>query len=1463
MEVQSKKILKRFLVSMLGTVLALKTVSAAEITAIDFNGDLIGKVIPDGKVVSYENELIGNVTADSLIVNFEGSLIGGVVPQGIAIGVDNKLLGKVNNDGTVRSSSGKIIGKALPSGLVVDDYYKVIGGVLSPGLVYSDEGKTIGRLTGDGAYMNLEGEVAGFMTPDGYAYRRMGGEVSLEGKLISSKMIISPKGEFIGSMVPGGKITNFEGEEIGFIHANGIAYNEKSEVIGRAVKSGYAFGINGEYIGFVTYNGEVTNKGKVVGYLQLDGQIADKEGKIIGYSLDLAATLNDENGEYVGRLMPEGKIALSREIIGSIGARGTGVDKDNKVMGYINITGPIFDYKGTIKGISSRSGKAISLEGAPIGFVNFDTVYESNGRMLGKTLNYNQVYDLNNKPLGIAGIQGKIIDGEETKQTSPYGYVYNGDGTTGGRLLQNSFVFGQNGLNAAVISADGMLSQNGTKIEAHMTQSGVAVRTNGNILGGIISPKAALTFVGNSLGLLGGGNRILDTKNKILAKILPDNSVVSTDSESSTNFSPSVGQALKSNIALDLSGALLGYMNENGIIKDLSRAVIGRGTSDKTVVDNNGATIGGLVDNRTVVNDNCQTVGYVDTSGEVKNFRNVKLGRMLLNNQAVNDSGTYIGHNLTEGIVVGNNKVLGTITAEGKALDSENKLLGCVNKRGFLISQNQEVLGSRLEYGTVMNFNNKIIGRIILDGSIVNDKQQLIGRILPNGNAINDSNVGIGRAFRYRYAFSNSNKFLGRVAPDGNVMSSEGKSIGKTDVKGFVRDEKDTPIGYALYDLYVYDNNNNTKAVIGFDGSLKALDGTRIGKISKGFFVNGEGVVQARGNRDYFILDDSNNVLGELQMNGDFVSMQGEVLGHLGKDGNIFDSENKLIATANSLQYYSIEDGREKIYDANGNVIGYKEGNTVVDENNNIIGTIDENGLVYGTDGSILGGSGTNWYERIKPQKSQKDLPEVGEYKKKMKDDDIEYKKETLNSINIALSPDGTYLGDILEDGTVVDENGNIIGRVNSDGYVIDNNGDYIGTQTPKNMYVPKIPISPEAYISGDRRINIGPGGGTGPGERYDPQRAAALAAAQNLRRENIQVGHVASKVNPSSVDGYQKNWDEEGVTKAVSSWRVDLSEMIFSDKPIPAVIARSIDTNNPTPVTAIVERNVYAEEGRNVIIPAGSRIMGTINSMTGSTESTTTSARVQITWERLVRPDGVLFKFQGITGDAMGRGGALGYLDQQLFKKYTLPVMTTALTSYSAYLMAPKSNSSSETETPRQQAANDARDNFLEQMDQVFNEILQDKSNIQPLTYVPAGTRIIVYPNIDLWMRTPERSDEDSELNRRNILIDDKEVEAQAAKEDVSNRPTTGVSGSNNQALYQNNGEEAESKKFIDDSEMETSNKRSNINGSVPPPPSSTGLVPAVPMSNTSGPKPGINQDSGGTSNQTPETDDSVVKLI
>ena len=1455
-----KKIVQIIMVIILSQIGLISSARAIEITAINFNGDLIGKVIADGKVVSYENEVIGNVTADSLIVNSSGELIGGVVPQGIAIGTDNRLLGKVNNDGTVRLASGKIIGKALPSGLVVDEQYKVIGGILFSGLVYDDDGKVVGRLTGDGQYMDLQGQRAGFVSADGYAYRQQGGETKLEGRLISSKMIISETGKFIGSIVPGGKITDFEGKMIGYIHANGLAYAEDGSIIGRIVKSGYAFDDKGNYLGYVSYNGEVINKDKIVGYQQIDGRIGDKDGNIIGYSVDMSATINDADGKYVGRLMPEGKIALARDIIGQLGVRGQAKDKDGKFIGQVSIAGPLMDYQGKVIGQALKNGQVISLEGAPLGFMNFDKGYNNAGRLIGQVLTYHQAYDLNNKPLGVAGISGKINIGETQAQVSPQGYVYNSDGSIGGRLLADSGIYGINGVRAGLINANGAIMSNGALFDGQMTQGGIALRSNGTLFGGTVSANQALTFVGNSLGQIGNNNEVLDDKGAIIAKILPDYSVVSTNDMTSTNLMPKVGQGLQEDIALDFSGNLLGYVTTQGRVRDLSLSVIGQSNSEGQVVDNNGVLVGGLVKYSGIVDDKCQSLGSIDTTGAVKNARNVKIGRILLNNQAVDESGTYLGHSNTSGIVMGNDRLLGTITATGNVLDSENKSLGCIDRQGRLYAQNGALIGQKLTYHSVMSYNNKIIGRDILDGTVVNDKNQIIGRVLPNDRITSD-NKTIGILLKYKYAFDKDNKYIGRVSPEGKVINSEDKEIGLVTSQGYVNNEQGQTIGFALYDMYVYDNDNKVKGIITTGGEVKSIDGAQVGEIKQGFWVNSKGEVIARGQRDYYVTDENNNVLGELKLNGDFVSQNGEVIGRLGEDGNIFDKDNNKIATANSLQYYNPNLDKERVYDANGNVIGYKDkDNQIVDENGNIIGYVDSDGMVVDENGAVIGGTSRNWYTKEKRPQTSKDLPEIGEYKKKMDDKDISYKKETLNSINIALSPDGKYLGDILEDGTVVDENGKVIGKVTNDGYVVDNNGDFIGTKSPKNMYIPQVPISPEAYVSGNRRINLGPGGGSGPGERYDPQRAAALAAAQNVRRSNIQVGHVGSSIKPENFDGYQKNWDNEGIAKAVSSWRVDMSEMIFADKPIPAVIARSIDSNNPTPVTAYVERNVYAEEGRKVIIPAGSRMIGTINSLTGATETTSTSARVQITWERLIRPDGMLFVFQGITGDAMGRGGALGYLDQQLFKKYTLPVMTTALTSYAAYLMAPKDNNNNEVETPRQQAANDARENFLEQMNEVFSQILEDKSNIQPLTYVPAGTRIIVYPNVDLWLRNADTEDDTNDLNRRDLLIDDKELERESAKnQNINNSPYNSNTQSSD-VLYQS-GQDT-TPRLLNDTVPNNNAGGNNINGAVPPPPpSSIGTTPSTPITTTTSPKPGV--EGGSDSESAPETDDSVVKLI
>ncbi len=1537
--------------------------AAIEITAIDFNGDLIGKVIPDGKVVSLDNQLIGNVTADSLIVNFDGELIGGVIPQGIAIGNDNKLLGKVSNDGSVRLASGKIVGKVLPNGLVVDDYFNVLGAVLFPGLIYSDDGKTVGRLTGDGLYTNLQGQQIGFVSPDGYAYRKVGNDYLLDGRLISSKMVISLDGAFIGSVSPGGNVTDFEAQTIGFVKANGYVYNENNQIIGQIVRSGFAFDNNGKYIGFVTYNGEVVNKDDLVGRIRADGRIADAKGEIIGFAVDLAATATDLEGRYLGRIMPGGSLAQAREVVGQVGPRGTVINKDGKIIGRLVNAGPVFNFRGALRAHALKSGAVISLEGTPLGNVRANLAYDNNGLVFGATLNNELVIAPGGKSLGMSGINASVMDGSERKFVSPFGFLFSSDGVLSGSTMTLAPVYNLTGAVIAYMMPNGSMYNKGVVALGRLTEAGINIDERNRILGRNIAADYAFSAAGELLGILSETNMVLDKGLKPKAKILPDNSVVKAGKNTEVNFNPQVGTASDQHLVLGVTGSLFGYADIDGAVRNPAGRVAGKVVDGGLVIDNSGLPVGETSGYKAVVDGDCALLGVVTPQGDIRNYRETFIGRMLWNGQAVSETGAVIGYQVIPGSVIDfNGNIQGTISPSGQVMAYGGELLGCIDKRGKLRNADGEIIGGQTEFYPVMNVNGVFIGRTVLDGTVVNEANEFIGYMQPNDNVNSKTGVPVGQLFKYRFAFDNDNNFLGRVGSDARVFNAKNEEVGKVEFGGAVlKDGKN--IGYALYDMYVYDNDANVIGYITRDGNVLTVNGRKLGRIDKGFLINGENKVAGRGNRDFYIRNQNNVVLGELELNGSLVDPANHVIGSLKDNGRILDSNGNVLAIAKPLQYYSLlkelteaeaarlaaekaeaerlaaeqaaaagnyvigDDGYLRdangniigrilpdgtVVDLNGNVIGHinengefvgldgkvkgktsKDGyvvgddgylrdangniigrvlpdGTVVDLNGNVIGHINENGEFVGLDGKVMGkvnGGGADWYSKPVQIGAIPEIGVVGE----------EEMKKYRKSLGIALTPDGEYLGDIMDDGSVVDKKGNVVGKKMPDGLIIDDDGTLIGIEEVKKpdssgMFVPAGTFGPGgAYGTGmGAGGNLGPGGGFGPGERYDPQRAAALAAAQNQRRQAMSVGKISSGIRPESFDGYQKNWDEQGIAKAVSSWRVNLSEMIFADKPIPAVIARSIDSNNPTPVTAFVERNVYAEEGRNVVIPAGSRLMGTLGGLTAGTETTSSSAKVQITWERLIRPDGSLFVFQGITGDAQGRGGALGYLDQQLFKKYTLPIMTTALTSYTSYIMAPKDDddSSSDTESPRQQAANDARQNFLQDMNRIFEQILADKTNIKPLTYVPAGTRIIVYPNIDLWLRTPERDEAEvaKNLSKRDVLIDDNKLEQD--RTDTQNRRKMGMTDADRAAtagsvVYEAEGTDAEAvaaPRLMDDSKVKSRKPAATAGAPA--------LMPTTPAGGSTPPPPpsfssGSSSSSSSSSSSAAKTDNSVPQLF
>ena len=1376
-------------------------------------------------------------------------------------------------------------------------------------------------------------------------------------------MVISLDGAFIGSVSPGGNVTDFEAQTIGFVKANGYVYNENNQIIGQIVRSGFAFDNNGKYIGFVTYNGEVVNKDDLVGRMRADGRIADAKGEIIGFAVDLAATATDLEGRYLGRIMPGGSLAQAREVIGQVGPRGTVINKDGKIIGRLVNAGPVFNFRGALRAHALKSGAVISLEGTPLGNVRANLAYDNNGLVFGATLNNELVIAPGGKSLGMSGINASVMDGSERKFVSPFGFLFSSDGVLSGSTMTLAPVYNLTGAVIAYMMPNGSMYNKGVVALGRLTEAGINIDERNRILGRNIAADYAFSAAGELLGILSETNMVLDKGLKPKAKILPDNSVVKAGKNTEVNFNPQVGTASDQHLVLGVTGSLFGYADIDGAVRNPAGRVAGKVVDGGLVIDNSGLPVGETSGYKAVVDGDCALLGVVTPQGDIRNYRETFIGRMLWNGQAVSETGAVIGYQVIPGSVIDfNGNIQGTISPSGQVMAYGGELLGCIDKRGKLRNADGEIIGGQTEFYPVMNVNGVFIGRTVLDGTVVNEANEFIGYMQPNDNVNSKTGVPVGQLFKYRFAFDNDNNFLGRVGSDARVFNAKNEEVGKVEFGGAVlKDGKN--IGYALYDMYVYDNDANVIGYITRDGNVLTVNGRKLGRIDKGFLINGENKVAGRGNRDFYIRNQNNVVLGELELNGSLVDSANHVIGSLKDNGRILDSNGNVLAIAKPLQYYSLlkelteaeaarlaaekaeaerlaaeqaaaagnyvigDDGYLRdangniigrilpdgtVVDLNGNVIGHinengefvgldgkvkgktsKDGyvvgddgylrdangniigrvlpdGTVVDLNGNVIGHINENGEFVGLDGKVMGkvnGGGADWYSKPVQIGAIPEIGVVGE----------EEMKKYRKSLGIALTPDGEYLGDIMDDGSVVDKKGNVVGKKMPDGLIIDDDGTLIGIEEVKKpdssgMFVPAGTFGPGgAYGTGmGAGGNLGPGGGFGPGERYDPQRAAALAAAQNQRRQAMSVGKISSGIRPESFDGYQKNWDEQGIAKAVSSWRVNLSEMIFADKPIPAVIARSIDSNNPTPVTAFVERNVYAEEGRNVVIPAGSRLMGTLGGLTAGTETTSSSAKVQITWERLIRPDGSLFVFQGITGDAQGRGGALGYLDQQLFKKYTLPIMTTALTSYTSYIMAPKDDddNSSDTESPRQQAANDARQNFLQDMNRIFEQILADKTNIKPLTYVPAGTRIIVYPNIDLWLRTPERDEAEvaKNLSKRDVLIDDNKLEQD--RTDTQNRRKMGMTDADRAAtagsvVYEAEGTDAEAvaaPRLMDDSKVKSRKPAATAGAPA--------LMPTTPAGGSTPPPPpsfssGSSSSSSSSSSSAAKTDNSVPQLF
>lgn len=218
---------------------------------------------------------------------------------------------------------------------------------------------------------------------------------------------------------------------------------------------------------------------------------------------------------------------------------------------------------------------------------------------------------------------------------------------------------------------------------------------------------------------------------------------------------------------------------------------------------------------------------------------------------------------------------------------------------------------------------------------------------------------------------------------------------------------------------------------------------------------------------------------------------------------------------------------------------------------------------------------------------------------------------------------------------------------------------------------------------------------------------------------------------------------DTEVEQNAITATRIQNPENVIAQgRMIDAVLETAINSSIGGQVRAIVARDVYAEVGRNILIPKGTRLYGEYGSGGKSSEG----GRIIITWTRIMRPDNVSAAIKSFASDQFGRSGIQGEVDNKGFSSITssmllsvIPLVTTIVTN-ALTNQNPQTTTigaATGTTTVVQDPINIATQSFTRQISQITSDIIKSVADTKPTVTLDQGTRIKVLVNQDIKLPT------------------------------------------------------------------------------------------------------------------------------
>lgn len=112
----------------------------------------------------------------------------------------------------------------------------------------------------------------------------------------------------------------------------------------------------------------------------------------------------------------------------------------------------------------------------------------------------------------------------------------------------------------------------------------------------------------------------------------------------------------------------------------------------------------------------------------------------------------------------------------------------------------------------------------------------------------------------------------------------------------------------------------------------------------------------------------------------------------------------------------------------------------------------------------------------------------------------------------------------------------------------------------------------------------------------------------------------------------------------------------------IPAVLETAIDTDVPGYVRAVVSQDVKSFDGKNVLVPRSSRLIGQYQSGLQAGQK-----RAYVIWTRVIRPDGVSVNLASPGVGFDGKTGVPGDVDSRFFQRFGSAMLLSVIGGLSA----------------------------------------------------------------------------------------------------------------------------------------------------------------------------------------------------